>query len=103
MQAACLRKRRLYFCRALNSVQKFKIKIKKTTYSGGCPFLGILSNGTCTLMQIESGHHSKKFLHGKIFICMLHRGHLQENIAEFLICTQLGLIRDVTSLVNEIT
>ncbi len=47
--------------------------------------------------------HSKKFLHGKIFICMLHRGHLQENIAEFLICTQLGLIRDVTSLVNEIT
>jgi hypothetical protein len=48
-------------------------------------------------------HHSKKFLHGKIFICMLHRGHLQENIAEFLICTQLGLIRDVTSLVNEIT
>jgi hypothetical protein len=47
--------------------------------------------------------HSKKFLHGKIFICMLHRGHFQENMAKFLFCTQLGLIRDVASLVNEIT
>ncbi len=45
----------------------------------------------------------KVALHGKIFICMLHRGHLQENIAKFLICTQLVLISDVASLVNEIT
>ncbi len=34
---------------------------------------------------------------------MLHRGHLQESIAKFLICTQLGRIRDVTPLVVEIT
>jgi hypothetical protein len=34
---------------------------------------------------------------------MLHRGHFQESIAKFRICIQLGLIRDVTPLVIEIT
>jgi hypothetical protein len=34
---------------------------------------------------------------------MLHRGHLQESIAKFLICTQLGRTPDVTPLVIEIS
>jgi hypothetical protein len=53
--------------------------------------------------SLPSPLHSKKFHHGKIFICVLHRGHLQESIAKFLICTQLGRIHDVTPLVIKIT
>ena len=30
--------------------------------------------------------HSKKFLHGKFFICTLHRGHLQVSVVILLIC-----------------
>ncbi len=40
--------------------------------------------------------HSKKFLYGKIFICTLHRGHLQVSIAILLICILWSRIRVIS-------
>jgi hypothetical protein len=50
------------------------------------PDLVVVAQLWYKFLAIPAAGHSKKFLHGKFFICTLHRGHLQVSSVVLLIC-----------------